>query len=377
MKDLEIDRIDVFTVGPETARLSWALGMPEQYMTNTILRLRTRGGAEGVAGAVSYSDFGYESAVAQTLRTMAPALLGKTPLRREAIWDQLASKTLIRAPQAQSVIDIALWDLAGKAAGLPLWQLLGGARDRIEAYASTPLYADSEAYVQAVARAREEGFRAVKFHCWCEPGRDLEMVRRVAQSGVADGLALMLDVEQRYDRDAARRVGRVLGELDYTWFEAPLDDYDLDGYRYLTACLEVPIVPAGNSVVDPRLIAAALAQGSWDKLRIDVTTCGGITPALKVMGLAAAHGRTVELQCWGYTLTQAANLHLMLGCGNCTYFEQPRPYEVFEYGVTDVIRTDREGFVHPPSGPGLGIGIDWGAIEAACLDTMTFGLDTK
>ncbi len=373
MKDLQIDRVDVFTVGPPASRLSWALDMPGQYMTGTVMRISTRGGLVGVAGAANYSDYGYESSVAETLRGMIPALIGKSPLHREAIWHQMVSKTLVRASQAQSIVDVALWDLAAKAADLPLWQMLGGARDRILAYASTPLYETAQAYVEAVERFRSEGFKAVKFHCWCEPARDLEMVHRVAQSGAADGLALMLDVEQRYDQESALHVGRALGELGYKWFEAPLDDYDLDGYRNLTSTLQVPIVPAGNSIIDHRLVGFALNAGCWDSLRIDVTTCGGFTPALKVMGLAATQGRMVELQCWGYTLTQAANLQLMLAMPNCSFFEQPTPYEVFEYGALDVIRTDQEGFVQAPRGPGLGIGIDWPAIEAASLGCITAG----
>jgi L-alanine-DL-glutamate epimerase-like enolase superfamily enzyme len=74
-----------------------------------------------------------------------------------------------------------------------------------------------------------------------------------------------------------------------------------------------------------------------------------------------------ELQCWGYTLTQAANLHLMLARDNCSYFEQPVPYTVFEAGSLDVIRTDEEGYVHAPPGDGLGIRADWSAIESASL----------
>ena len=85
------------------------------------------------------------------------------------------------------------------------------------------------------------------------------------------------------------------------------------------------------------------------------------------MALAEAHGMTVEIQCWGYTLTQAANLHVMLAYSNCTYFEQPVPYPAFEYGAHDVIRTDQEGYVHAPPGDGLGIGLDWKAIEAASI----------
>jgi L-alanine-DL-glutamate epimerase-like enolase superfamily enzyme len=75
----------------------------------------------------------------------------------------------------------------------------------------------------------------------------------------------------------------------------------------------------------------------------------------------------VEVQCWGYTLTQAANLHAMLAFGNCRYFEQPAPYEAFEYGSIDTIRTDQEGYVYAPPGPGLGIGIDWEAVEKASI----------
>ncbi|HSU04329.1 MAG TPA: mandelate racemase/muconate lactonizing enzyme family protein [Acetobacteraceae bacterium] len=367
MKDLAIDRIEVFTVGPPTRRLAWALEMPAQFMTETILKLTTHGGLTGIAGAVSYADFGYESSVAEALRPLLPHLIGRHPLAREAVWQDLLSRTLPRAPQAQSLIDIALWDLAAKAAGVPLWQFLGGARDRIAAYASTALLDSAEAYVDEVVRLRAEGFRAIKFHCWCEPGRDLAMVRKVSASGQAEGLALMLDVEQRYTPDAALRVGYVLGELGYDWFEAPLDDFDLDGYRRLAAALAVPIVPAGNSVLDNRLIGFAAARDCWDKMRVDVTMCGGFTPALKIMGLAASLGRTVELQCWGYTLTQAANLHLMLGQPNCTWFEQPLPYDSFEFGAQQVIRTDREGFVHAPPGHGLGIELDWEAIGSATL----------
>jgi L-alanine-DL-glutamate epimerase-like enolase superfamily enzyme len=367
MKDLQIDRVEVFTVGPPTQRLAWALDMPGQYMTGTIVRVTTRGGLVGVAGAANYSDFQFESSVAETLRCMAPTLIGRSPLQREAIWHAMLSKTLPRAPQAQSLLDVALWDLTAQASDLPLWQLLGGARDRILSYASTALLESPDAYVDAVVRLREEGFRAIKFHCWCERGRDLAMVRRVRASGHDAGLALMLDVEQRYEVPDALAVGRELGELGYVWFEAPLDDYDLHGYRRLAKELAVDIIPAGNSVVDHRMVAFGLDSGCWDRVRIDVMTCGGLTGALKVMGLAAAHGTTVELQCWGYTLAQAANLHLMLGQPNCSYFEQPTPYEAFEYGSDTVIRTDADGFVHAPAGTGLGIQVNWGDVEHATL----------
>jgi L-alanine-DL-glutamate epimerase-like enolase superfamily enzyme len=108
-------------------------------------------------------------------------------------------------------------------------------------------------------------------------------------------------------------------------------------------------------------------MGCWSAVRVDATIAGGITAARKIMAQAAAHGLDAELQCWGYTLTQAANLHLMLAHRNATYFEQPVPYPAFEHGVRDVIRPDARGLVSAPANPGLGIRVDWDAVEASTL----------
>lgn len=367
MKDLEIDRIEVYAVGPETARYRWVWNMAEQFMTNTIVRVFTKGGLEGVAGAISFSEYGFSSAVAETLRRMVPDLIGASPLEREALWYRLRKLDFPTAPQAQSLMDIALWDLAAKHANLPLYQFLGGARSRVLSYASTPLLEDSDAYVDAVGDLKSRGFKAIKFHCWCDPERDLEMVRAVHARHGDPLLRFMLDVEMRYTPADALRAARVLEELDYAWFEAPLLDTDLQGYRELRRRVNVPIVPAGNWLLAPGLIEAAIRMGCWSSARIDVTIAGGFTPARKIMAVAAANSMNVEIQCWGYTLTQAANLHLMLAYDNCTYFEQPIPFEPYEHGAIDVIRTDSEGYVKAPPGPGLGVRMDWEAVKDAAF----------
>ena len=100
---------------------------------------------------------------------------------------------------------------------------------------------------------------------------------------------------------------------------------------------------------------------------VDATVAGGITQTLKIMSLAEARGMTVELQSWGYTTTQAANLHLMLARSNCTFFEQPVPYPAFEYGFANPIRPGRDGHVRVSDLPGLGVEVDWPAIEAATI----------
>jgi L-alanine-DL-glutamate epimerase-like enolase superfamily enzyme len=110
-----------------------------------------------------------------------------------------------------------------------------------------------------------------------------------------------------------------------------------------------------------------IRQDCWTNLRVDTTVAGGVTPMQKIMAIAESNGKNVEIQSWGYTLTQAANLHLMLAHRNCQYFEQPVPYGPFEYGSLDVIRTDKDGYVHAPEGLGLGIRTDWTATEKAAF----------
>lgn len=363
----KIDRAEVFVVGPETEKYTWAEGMTEQYMVNVILRLTTKGGLEGVAGAAMITANDFDKSVGETLRYLLPDVMGETPAEREAIWHRMRNLGTPQVPQAQSLIDIALWDMTARHARLPLYQLLGGARHKILSYASTPLLADNNAYIDYVGERQREGFKAVKFHCWCNPARDLPMCEAVAKHFEGKDMAFMLDVEQRYDLAGALKVGRRIGELGFQWFEAPLVDTDVAGYRELKRQTMVPIIAAGNTWTDLQQLMAAIRMDCWSALRVDATICGGITPLRKIMGLAEANGMTVEIQCWGYTLTQAANLHMMLAYRNCMYFEQPVPYPAFEFGAIDVIRTDKEGFVHAPKESGLGIGIDWAAVKKASI----------
>jgi L-alanine-DL-glutamate epimerase-like enolase superfamily enzyme len=370
MKDLKIDRAEVFVVGPDVERYAWAEGMSGQYMANIILRLTTAGGLEGIAGAAMIAPHGFDRSVGETLRWLLPEVMGLQPGEREAAWYRLRTLGTPEVPQARSLIDIALWDMTARQANMPLYQLLGGARTKILSYASTPLLPSNEAYIDYVAERQREGYKAIKFHCWCNPARDLPMCEVAHKRFAGSGLDLMLDVEQRYDRGAALRVGRRLGEMGFGWFEAPLVDTDIDGYRELKRTTTVPIIAAGNTWLDLQQIEQAIRLDCWSAVRVDATICGGITPIRKIMALAEASGMNVEVQCWGYTLTQAVNLQVMLAFGNCTYFEQPAPYPAFEYGSVDVIRTDQDGYVHAPEGPGLGVRVDWDAIKKATILTF-------
>ena len=363
---MQIERVEVRVVAPSVQRFTWSHDLQEQYMTNAIVRITTNDGNEGVGGVSNYTSYDYDRYTCETLRHMIPALVGKDPLSRETSWPGLWPRVFPLPPQALAAIDIALWDLMGKVAGLPIYQLLGGATDRIPSYASTPLLDDVAAYLRFVEEMIALGFRGVKFHCWCLPEKDIKLARAVRKE-FSDGVTFMLDVENNYDLQSALWVGRELADLGFTWFEAPLMDYDLPGYRELTSSVDVPILPSGNWIQDLPPFQHALETRCWSAARTDVTVCGGFTPARKYLSLVEAAGMQCEIMSWGNTLVSAANLHLMLGTGLCTYYEQAVPWEPYEYGMHDVIRTQPDGHVVAPSGPGLGVQVDWDAMERATI----------
>jgi L-alanine-DL-glutamate epimerase-like enolase superfamily enzyme len=370
---MKIDRVEVRVVAPQVKRYTWSHDLPQQYMTNTIIRIYTDDGVEGFAGVSNYTSHDFDRYTAETLRHVIPDLIGLDPLRREDVAHRLRPRVFPLSPGAMALIDIALWDLLGRVSGLPIWRLLGGARDRILSYGSTPLLADIPAYLQFVDDLIEQGFRAIKFHSWCDPERDLELVRAVRRNHPGNEIAFMLDVENNYDRNSALRVARELEDLDFTWFEAPLPDQDIEGYCQLTRQVRIPILPSGNWIQDLPSFASGLQKHAWSAARTDATVCGGITAAQKAMSLAQAAGMQCEIMCWGFTLISTANLHLMLGCPNATYYEQPVPYDSYEYGMIDAIRTNQDGHVMAPTGPGLGVEVDWKAMSAATIHTICAG----
>lgn len=365
---MKIERIEVLVVGPEERRDTWSHDLPAQYQSNTLIRVFTDNGLEGQAAVWNAASYDYDRYTAESLRHLLPILIGRDPLARDALLHDLRPRVFPQPPGALALIDIALWDIAAKWAGEPLYRLLGGARDRIPAYASTPMLDDIESYLDLVGALIAQGFHAVKFHTWCVAEDDLKLARAARRRHPE--LTLMLDAENNYTLADARRVAAELQDLGFAWLEAPLPDHDLDGYRRLAAEVEMPVLPSGNWIQDLSLFAEAIRTHTWRVARTDVTILGGLTPGARAMEIAAEAGLACELMSWGYSLASAANLHLMLGHANCTWYEQPLPHETFEYGMTDVIRTGPDGHVNAPEGSGLGLAVDWERMAAATVYRM-------
>ena len=157
-----------------------------------------------------------------------------------------------------------------------------------------------------------------------------------------------------------------------TSFEEPMPDSDFDAYERLSAKVGIDIVNGGNSVTDFHLLKHAINRQCWGRLRFDVNSFGGYQMASRLMGLAHASRIKVELQCWGNTISQASNLHLMLANSNCEFFELVTPYDKYEFGCRSGFRPDSNGYIHPTSLPGLGIELDWNVLDPFVYQQRTF-----
>lgn len=363
---MKIESFDVRVVHPEG--LGFQIGTHlwvDQMMV--LLRVRTDDGAEGVAGTTTY---GPGKSVAYALsEIVGPSLVGQDPFERERLWqDWFRLAKLYLAPQAIAVADCALWDLAGKILSTPVHRLLGTMRTSLTAYASTLTYPDVGQFVDAVGPFLDAGFRAIKLHIYGDAKRDIELCTRMRELA-GDDVALMVDAAGHYDLTDALRVGRVLEELGYEWFEMPIEDPFVEGYAALARDLDIPVTTGEVTMTTFHDAATALARGAWDIVRIDTGNSGGITGARKAAALAEGFARRCELHSWGFVVNQLSNLHVMCAVSNCRYFEMPAPVGLFDFGLQG-LPLEADGTVRVPDAPGLGQVFDDEAIAAATILTL-------
>jgi L-alanine-DL-glutamate epimerase-like enolase superfamily enzyme len=269
-----------------------------------------------------------------------------------------------------SVLDCAMWDAFAQSAGKPLWKILGGHQERVEAYASTVAHLATQDYLDDVERCAALGYGAIKLHMNTDLDFDLDMVQAVATAHRDSNLRFMLDFEECYTFDEAVSLGNALEGLPFDWMEAPLPDTDLDAYVELNKAIAIDVLPAGNTLVGLKNWSEGLSRRAWSRLRTDVTNGGGITTVLEAIKLAQSMEVPVELQSFGFQPTQHANLHVMLGLEGCTWFEHPVPQEPYDYATRNPLMLDSRGCVAAAEGPGLGLDIDWEEIERDAFETF-------
>jgi len=330
-------------------------------LANVVVRVKTDEGVEGVAGASTYLG---ATGVAAAVAEMKPLLIGEDPLYRERIWQRLNEVSILMVPpHSIAVLDCALWDLAGRTAGLPVYKLLGAQRDRVTAYASSLTYSTMADFQREIDAYLKSGFRAIKLHVWGDPDRDIELCAAIRKQ-VGPGFPLMVDAVGSYSLNDALRVGRKLDELGYEWFEMPLRDSHIAAYKTLADALDIAVASGEVHTRTFQEAANYLTTGAWDIVRIDALISGGITATKKAASLAEALGMRCEIHSFGYTLNQAANLQVIGSVANSRYFECPMPLGAYGDGMLDVVNLESDGTVCVPGKPGLGVEVDWEKMDA-------------
>ena len=363
MSSVTVEGIELLAIGPDGEKVTWSSHLGPMYEALIVARLFLSNGVEAIAGTTTYTEHEFDKATFHATALMAPFVLGRDAFDTHGAYNDMRTRYVPLGHAALSLFDIALHDGKAKSESLPVYRMLGAARDEIPAYASSPLLLTDQAYIEYCHHVLELGYRAIKIHPYCVFDDDVRLVNTFVEEFAGWDVNWSLDVDGMYSADQALCMGKVLDKAGWSFFEAPLPDGDLDGYKTLADLLHLDVICGGNNLPNQQLIEFALKIGAWDRSRFDVTGIGGFTGAGEVVAATRAHGKTCEVQSWGYTLTQAANLHHMLTHSVCDYFEQATPVEKYQFGARQVIRPDAEGLVRPSDLPGLGVEMDWERIE--------------
>ena len=252
--------------------------------------IRTEAGHEGVG--FGYSKRAGGPAQFAHAREIAPDLIGEDPSDIGRLWTKLvwAGASVGRSgasTQAIAAIDVALWDLKAKRAGLPLAKLLGAHSDSVRCYNTSGgfLHETIEQVKDNATRTLAEGIGGIKIKVGLpDSAEDLRRVRAVREH-IGDAVPLMVDANQQWDRPTAMRVSRALEEFDLTWIEEPLDAYDAEGHAQLARSLDTAIA-TGEMLTSVPEHHELIRQGSVDIIQPDAPRIGGITQFLKLAALA-------------------------------------------------------------------------------------------
>ncbi|MGY8958891.1 MAG: enolase C-terminal domain-like protein, partial [Alphaproteobacteria bacterium] len=314
---------------------------------------------------------------------LGQTLIGKPALQRERHYRSLRRLTKHVGEVGIGALDIALWDMAGKHYDAPVYELLGGHRTRLPAYASTiggdrhpGGLSSPEAYADFAEQCLELGYTAYKMHGWSEGNvaEESAMIRAVAER-VGGRMEIMYDSACHLATLAdAIKIGRVCDEYGLYWLEDPYADggVSIHGHQMLKKAIRTPIL-ISEHVRNLETATDMMVAGATDFARADPDYDGGITACHKLANAAEGLGMDVEVHSCG-----PAMRHLMAACRNANYYEVnlvhpkcPNAWSlpIYEDGYSDQLDcVDSDGFVTVSDKPGLGIAYDWDAIERATLE---------
>lgn len=311
-----------------------------------VLRIGTDDGAAGVALATRP---GMAVAVEDLVdRVLRAELVGADPLQREHLWHRIweIDRTEELPLPALGLVDIALWDLAGRLADRPTWQVIGGFREKIPAYASTVTFGTVAEYLDVATQCLELGYQAIKLHAWGDVRADADLAHRL-RAHVGDDVPLMYDGSAGFDLPDAIRLGRELADAGFLWYEEPMREFNVTAYQRLAQAVPIPLLVAETSDGAHMNSADFIAAGAATHgVRASASMRGGMTGALRTAHLAEAF--RVRAEVLG---DEMPSRHLSMAIPNTTFLESM----VTANPVAKRPEIDAEGYVHAPLDPGIAL----------------------
>jgi L-alanine-DL-glutamate epimerase-like enolase superfamily enzyme len=292
---------------------------------SVVLRLRTDAGITGWASC-SFGMIAGGPRVVETIlqQEVKPVLLGQDPAFprriRAELWKALEYNGVGGVVQfAIAAVDIAVWDILGKSAGMPVYKMLGAYRDRIPVYSMCGWYYDDDGdlsrYKRSITQAMEQGYHAVKIKVGRGPID--EDVRRIklAFDVVGKERRVMVDANQVFNRNDALRRGRIYQEMGCFWYEEPLPPQEMEGYAELAHSLDIRIA-TGENLATKYAFADLIARRGADVVQPDSRRAGGVTEWMEIAAIADGYGLELASHGGGNT-----NLNMLLAMPNAIYME--------------------------------------------------------
>ena len=306
---------------------------------------------------------------------LRPLVIGADPLDIEVLWHRMYHQTRDYGRKGSvvagiSAIDIALWDIAGKAYGVPVWRLLGGRfRERVQPYATGfyRIHGQGEAsrLAEEAVRHAESGFSMMKVKLGFGVDDDIACMTAIGKAIQGKSVRLMIDTNHAYGRAEALKLGRALEEHDLLWYEEPVVPEDIVGYAEMRAKLTMPIA-GGENEHTLYGFQQLLSAGAVDIAQPDIGSCGGISGARHIIALAQSMGVRINPHVWGSAVAQAASLQVIAAVPVAHHsifatepvLEYDRSSHPFRQDLVTEPLAMSEGWVNIPDKPGLGIDIN-------------------
>ncbi|TDQ64418.1 L-alanine-DL-glutamate epimerase-like enolase superfamily enzyme [Maritalea mobilis] len=363
----KIERIEIQMVdlAPKVRRTDAIQSFESQE--TPIVKITDSDGAVGIGYSYTIGQGG--PAIMSLLhKTLLPKLIGRDPSNIEAIWREslfATHATSVGAITSLSLaaIDTALWDLRCKKAGLPLYKMAGGAKDRIQLYSTEGgwLHLTPEQLAEDALARQSDGFKGSKIKIGHKLGADDQARLSAVRNAVGDRFEIMTDANQSFSLSEARRRARMLEEFNVAWFEEPLHADDVGAHENLAASTTVPIA-VGESMYSLSQFNEYLRRDAASIVQVDVARIGGITPWLKVAHMAEAYNVAV---CPHFLM----ELHVSLCCAvpNSNWLEYIPQLDQLTHSKMKI----EDGHGVPTSEPGLGIDWDMDAIKSRSVDGLS------